>query len=195
MLVDSKRKGLQPRGVTLAVATAFMQWMWVQPSWAAGPAEPTSNLPTGGKWANNPDGTAGGTIPPPSATQMQLNQNQRSGVVDFNCFCSRQGTLVNLTAPTTDSTTLIRSQEGANLWGRFTANDNVFISSAAGVYISRTATVDVNSLVAASLSITNADFFAGRYNFLREDRSGAVINDGIITVNGYAALAGPQVQN
>src|SRR4051812_10330572 len=185
------------RAAALAVSAAFMQWMWVQPSWAAPttPAEPTSNLPTGGKWVNNPDGTAGGTINTPTATQMQLNQNQRSGVVDFNCFCSRQGTLVNLTAPSTDSTTLIRSQEGANLWGRFTANDNVFISSAPGVYISRTASVDVNSLFATSLSISNADFFAGRYNFSKDGSAGSVVNDGVITVNGYAALAGPQVQN
>jgi hypothetical protein len=102
------------RAAALAVGAAFMQWMWVQPVWAAGPSEPTSNLPTGGKWANNLDGTAGGTIKTPSATEMQLYQNQRSGVLDFNCFCSRQGTLVNLTAPTTDSTTLIRSVEGAN---------------------------------------------------------------------------------
>src|SRR5678815_2744989 len=96
------------RATALAVSAAFMQWLWVQPSWA-GPSEPTSNLPTGGQWAKNPDGTAGGTIKTPSATEMQLLQNQRSGVLDFNCFCSRQGTLVNLTAPTTDSTTLILS--------------------------------------------------------------------------------------
>ncbi|OAI52333.1 hypothetical protein AYO46_05740, partial [Betaproteobacteria bacterium SCGC AG-212-J23] len=174
-----------------------MQWMWVQPAWA-GPSEPTSNLPTGGQWAKNADGTAGGTITTPSATQMQMNQAQRSGVVDFNCFCSRSGTLVNLTAPTTDSTTLIRSVEGANLWGRFTANDNVFISSAAGVYISRTASVEVGSLFATSLSISNADFFAGRYNFSKNGSAGAVVNDGqisIIHAGGYAALAGPQVQN
>src|SRR5689334_7306248 len=143
---DMQRKSrrsdaLRQKRIAIAVSTAFMQWMWVQPAWAAGPSEPTSNLPTGGKWANNPDGSAGGTISTPSATQMQLNQNQRSGVVDFNCFCSRQGTLVNLTAPTTDSTTLIRSVEGANLWGRFTANDRVFISSSAGVYFAPGASV------------------------------------------------------
>src|ERR1044071_4159078 len=183
----TKRAARKQNVLTVAVAAAFMQWMWVQPSWAA-PSEPTSNLPTGGKWANNPDGSAGGTISTPSATQMQLNQNQRSGVIDFNCFCTRQGTLVNLTAPTTDSTTLIRSTEGANLWGRFTANDNVFISSAAGVYISRTATVEVGSLFATSLSITNSDFFAGRYNFSKDGSAGSVVNDGVITVNGYAAV-------
>src|SRR6186997_3340464 len=131
-----------------------MQWLWVQPSWA-GPSEPTNNLPTGGQWAKNPDGTAGGTIKTPSATEMQLLQNQRSGVLDFNCFCSRQGTLVNLTAPTTDSTTLIRSS--------------------AGVYFAPSANVEVGSLFATSLSISNADFFAGRYNFIKDGSAGAVV--------------------
>jgi filamentous hemagglutinin family protein len=160
------------------------------------PSEPASSLPTGGRWASNPDGTAGGTISTPSATQMQLNQNQHSGVIDFSCFCSRQGTHVNLTAPSADSTTLIRSVEGANLWGRFTANDRVFISSSPGVYFAPSASVEVGSLFATSLSITDADFRAGRYQFSNDGAAGPVINRGtIITPRGYAALAAPQVRN
>ena len=160
------------------------------------PSEPASNLPTGGRWASNPDGTAGGTISTPSATQMQLNQNQQSGVLDFNCFCSRQGTHVNLTAPSADSKTLIRSIEGANLWGRFTANNRVFISSSPGIYFAPSASVEVGSLFATSLSITNADFLAGRYQFSNDGSAGPVVNRGtILTPNGYAALAGPQVRN
>src|SRR5207248_2738962 len=40
------------------------------------------------------------------------------------------------------------------------------------------------------------DFLAGRYNFYNAGGAGSVINQGnIVTANGYAALAGPQVRN
>ena len=60
------------------------------------------------------------------------------------------------------------------------------------------ASIQVGSLFATSLSIKDADFYAGRYNFYKDGSAGAVTNDGrieIISVGGYAALAGPQVQN
>ena len=181
------------KAIALAVSAALTAFSTAA---FAVPSEPASSLPTGGRWAGNPDGTAGGTISTPSATQMQLNQNQRSGVIDFDCFCSRQGTHVNLTAPSADSTTLIRSVEGANLWGRFTANDRVFISSSPGVYFAPSASVEVGSLFATSLSITDADFRAGRYQFSNPGGAGPVINRGtIVTPAGYAALAAPQVRN
>src|SRR5688572_15569431 len=120
---------MRQSAIALAVSAALTAFSTAA---SAVPSEPASSLPTGGRWASNPDGTAGGAISTPSATQMQLNQSQQSGVIDFNCFCSRQGTHVNLTAPGADSKTLIRSVEGANLWGRFTANNRVFISSSPG---------------------------------------------------------------
>ena len=117
------------------------KWMWVQPVWAQAPKpEPTANqLPTGGKWIANPDGSAGGAITT-TTNKMQLDQFRDRGILEFNCFCSGRDTWINLTAPSTSSSTLIRTQD-TNLWGRFTANDNVFISSKDGFYASRTASM------------------------------------------------------
>jgi len=56
--------------------------------------------------------------------------------------------------------------------------------------------VDVGGLFATTLSIADKDFLAGRYNFYNAGGAKSVVNQGnIITTNGYAALAGPQVKN
>src|SRR5678816_3702066 len=84
----------------------------------------------------------------------------------------------------------------AEIFGRLSANGQVFITSQAGVYFARTAQVDVGGLVASNLSIRDQDFLAGRYIFFNDGSSGSVTNDGtIVAPGGYAALAGTQVRN
>src|SRR6185503_3961006 len=76
------------------------------------------------------------------------------------------------------------------------ANGQVFLSNPNGVLFAPGASVDVGALFATSLSIADKDFLAGRYNFSNAGNAGTVVNQGqIITANGYAALAGPQVRN
>ncbi|MGQ0570846.1 MAG: beta strand repeat-containing protein, partial [Armatimonadota bacterium] len=58
------------------------------------------------------------------------------------------------------------------------------------------ASIEVGSLLASSLSISNQDFLAGRYLFSNPGSAGSVVNQGnIVTANGYTALVGPQVRN
>jgi len=53
MLLKSKRRGLQPKGLTLAVTAALMQGL--QPAWADAPPPPAANqLPTGGTIVGGP---------------------------------------------------------------------------------------------------------------------------------------------
>src|SRR5436853_165126 len=55
--------------------------------------------------------------------------------------------------------------------------------------------VGVVNLLATTLSTKAQDFLSGNYNFYNAGNAGSVVNQGVITVTGYAALAGPQVKN
>src|SRR5204862_2037096 len=84
----------------------------------------------------------------------------------------------------------------SEIFGRLSANGQIFLTNPNGVLFGRSASVDVGGLFATTLSIADKDFLAGRYNFYNAGGAGSVINQGnIITANGYAALAGPQVRN
>ena len=65
-----------------------------------------------------------------------------------------------------------------------------------GVLFGRGAQVNVGGLVASTLNLSNDDFMAGRYRFLKDGSAGEVSNAGDIIANGgYVALIGPQVKN
>src|SRR3989442_11493307 len=84
----------------------------------------------------------------------------------------------------------------SEIFGRMTANGQVFLTNPNGVLFAPSASVDVGGLFATTLSIADKDFLAGRYNFYNAGGAKSVVNQGnIVTTNGYAALAGPQVRN
>ena len=83
-----------------------------------------------------------------------------------------------------------RSSAGSPPTGRSSS------STTTGVLFAPGASVDVGSLFATTLSISDQDFLAGRYQFSNPGNAGSVVNQGnIVTANGYTALVGPQVRN
>src|SRR4051812_49136406 len=192
---------LRPRALAYAVGTALLPWVFVNPVYADPAA---STVPTSGSWAA---GT--GTIATPSSgtftsggkdygTQLQVTQTSNAGIINWNTFSIGSAAWVNFTQPSSSSVTLNRvlSSNPSEIFGRLTANGKLFLSNPYGVYFARSGSVEVGSLFATTLSITDQDFLAGRYNFFNAGNAGAVVNDGsIITASGYTALAGPQVRN
>jgi large exoprotein involved in heme utilization and adhesion len=184
MPVKTKRHALAPKTLTLAVAAAFL------PAGVA-LAEPAANqLPTGGQVG------AGSVAISTAGSKMQIDQSSDKAIINWNCFCIGANAWVNINQPSASSVVLNRSTQAAEIFGRLSANGQVFVTSGAGVYFARTAQVDVGALLASNLTIRDQDFLAGRYVFSNEGSSGAVVNEGtIITPAGYAALAGTQVRN
>ncbi|NIV26215.1 MAG: filamentous hemagglutinin N-terminal domain-containing protein, partial [Gammaproteobacteria bacterium] len=83
--------------------------------------------------------------------------------------------------------------------GTLSANGNVILLNAAGMFFSPTAMVNVNSLIASSLDLSDEDFFAGRYKFQAAPHTegGLVVNQGTIeaAIGGSVSLIGGAVSN
>ncbi|WP_167760050.1 filamentous hemagglutinin N-terminal domain-containing protein [Paraburkholderia pallida] len=157
-------------------------------------------------WASsvlaNPTGAqvvAGGvTVSSPSSTQMNITQSTPNAIVNWNTFSIGAGEAVNIAQPSVTSALLNRvvGNDPSNIAGRLSANGRVFLVNPAGVIFAPGSSVNVGSLVASTLGISNADFLAGNFHFVG-NAPGAVVNAGSITAadGGTIALLGGSVTN
>ena len=183
----------RPRALAFAVGAALLPTAWALPAYAGVTAPDT--LPTNGVFTSG-TGTIGLTNP----TSMQVTQGTNKGIIEWGTFSIGSNGWVNFTQPSASSVTLNRvmGTDPSAIFGRLSANGQIFLTNPSGVLFARGASVDVGSLFATTLSIQDQDFLAGRYLFSNSGGAGSVVNEGninIITANGYAALAGPQVRN
>lgn len=179
---------MQRRVLAPAVGSAFTIFVHAA---LADPA--ASALPTGGQV------TAGSaSISTPSAGAMRIDQATDRTIINWQIFSIGSAASVRFVQPSSSSVALNRVV-GANpseIFGRLTANGQVFLTNPNGVLFAPGASVEVGGLFASTLSISDPDFLAGRYVFQSNGTAGSVVNRGsIVAPNGYAALAGPQVRN
>ncbi len=129
---------------------------------------------------------------------MQIDQSTQRAILNWQSFSIGSSAWVNFSQPGASAVALNRvvGNDPSQIFGRLTANGQVFLVNNAGVLFAPGASVNVNALFATSLSINDQDFLAGRYQFFNPGNAGSVINQGhIVTANGYTALVGPQVRN
>src|SRR6266850_3862330 len=178
----------QPRALAFAVGAALFPWTFLSPALAQTSA---TALPTGGSVA------AGSASISSSGSNMQITQSTSSAILNWQTFSIGSSAWVNFSQPSSSAIALNRvtGSNPSEIFGRLTANGQVFLTNPNGILFARRAAVDVGSLFATTLSIRDQDFLAGRYNFYNAGNEGSVVNQGVITVNGYAALAAPKVQN
>ncbi|NLQ19164.1 filamentous hemagglutinin N-terminal domain-containing protein, partial [Marinomonas sp. M1K-6] len=139
-----------------------------------------NNLPTGGQVQ------AGAGQINSNGQTMTINQTSQNMVVDWQSFSIGKDASVNFVQPNAQAAALNRvlGNQVSNIRGALKANGQVFLVNPNGILFSQTARVDVGSLVASTLNISNQNFMNGNYRF--EGSSGnAVINQGNIqTLNG-----------
>src|SRR6267143_143602 len=179
----------QPRVIALAVGAALLPWTFLSPAYAD---VAPSTLPTGGTV------TAGSASISSSGSNMQITQGSNSAILNWQSFSIGSAAWVNFSQPSSSAIALNRvlGNNPSEIFGRLTANGQVFLTNPNGVLFAPSASVEVGALFATTLSIADKDFLAGRYNFYNAGGAGSVINQGhIVTANGYAALAGPRVRN
>jgi filamentous hemagglutinin family protein len=158
----------------------------------AAAAEPAPNaLPTGGEVVR------GAATLSESAGRLDIAQSTNRAVIDWQRFDIGRDAAVNFAQPSSSSLTLNRvlSAHPSAIFGRLTANGQVFLTNPNGVLFGSSARVDVGSLVATSMQIGLEDFLSGNYRFA--GGAGAVTNYGTIDVaaGGYLALMAPEVRN
>ncbi|HEU5059195.1 MAG TPA: filamentous hemagglutinin N-terminal domain-containing protein, partial [Kofleriaceae bacterium] len=147
---------------------------------------------------------AGGTVvggQAAIATQgaaMTVEQASARAAIDWQSFNIGSQASVTFRQPSASAIALNRvlGTSGSEIYGRLSANGQVFLLNPNGVLFGRGAQVDVGSLLASPIDLSPADFMAGRYN-LSGGGSGSVVNRGSIRTapGGYAALIAPSVLN
>jgi filamentous hemagglutinin family protein len=190
----SKGRGKRTSGAVLLAAVGLLTALAQAPALAAPPNPPApTQLPTGGQVV------AGQANISQSAATLTVNQSSNRAAIDWQTFNVGSQARVNFKQPSASSVTLNRVLDAnpSQIFGRISANGQVFLSNPNGVYFSPTASVDVGALVATTHSISNADFMAGGNTFTRNGATGSVVNEGNLTASlgGYIALLAPEVRN
>ena len=138
-------------------------------------------------------------IAPGSHTQIQ--QLTDRAIIDWNSFSIGAGESVQFLQPGELSAILNRvtGQDPSVILGQMRANGSVFLINPNGILFGPNSVVNVGSLVASSLGLSDQDFLSGNYRFATANGEtlGAVVNQGHISVTdaGFAVLTGPAVVN
>ena len=142
-----------------------------------------------------------GNISTPDANTTLINQQSQNLSVNWQSFNVAKQELVQFKQPNKNATALNRifDQNPSQIFGTIKANGNVLLINPAGVFFSPTAHVNVNSLVASSLNVSDEDFFAGNYKFKAAPgtEGGMVVNQGVLeaATGGSVSLVGGAVKN
>lgn len=85
----------------------------------------------------------------------------------------------------------------SQIFGRLSATGNLFLINPNGILFAQGAQVDVGSLVATSMNLSNANFLSSNYQFNANGGTGSVVNQGAIKVadGGYLVLLAHEVKN
>ena len=123
---------------------------------------------TAGAGPQNGTVTSGAaTISTPAANITQIDQATNSVSIDWQSFDVAANEHVNFNQPSARSVALNRilTQDPSQILGSISANGRVFLLNPIGIIFGASARVNVGSLVASSLDLTDADAANGRYSF------------------------------
>jgi filamentous hemagglutinin family protein len=140
--------------------------------------------------------TAGSGSISQSGSNTTITQGSQNLAINWASFSTTAGESVNFVQPNTSAIALNRvtGAQSSVLNGSLSANGQVWILNPNGVLFGSTANVNVGGLVASTLSLSDADFLAGKRSFTGDGSQGSVVNQGSLT-GGYLALLGKQVRN
>src|SRR5258706_242651 len=168
---------LRRKALALAVSAAFAQGAYALPT--GGTAEVGSMV-----------------ITTPTTNSMVITHSTTQNVDRFGSFNTTSGETVRVNF-TNGGSAFYRVGDPVSFYGALSSNGRIFLSSPGGILFGAGSVVDGGSLGASTLSMSNADYLAGRYVFTNQGATGDVVNKGTILVptGGYAALIGPRVSN
>ncbi|HUH55832.1 MAG TPA: YDG domain-containing protein, partial [Rhodanobacter sp.] len=127
-----------------------------------------------------------------------IDQHSQNLSLNWQSFNIGASSTVNFVQPNAKSIAVnrIADPNGSVILGRLNANGQVFLINPNGVLFGQGAQVNVGSLVASTLNISDSELASGTRHFSGNGR-GSVVNQGTINAanGGYVALLGPQVTN
>ena len=184
----TRRDGFKPKLIALSVAACFSV-----------SATQSSANPTGGTVASGSASFAssGNTLTVTNTANAIINwQSFSIGVNEITRFLQSSGSSAVLNRVVGVNGAIPQS----GIDGILSSNGRVFLLNSSGIAIGATARIDVAGFVASSLSLSDADFLAGRMRFTETPGAGGVSNAGVIDTTsggpgGRVFLVGPDVQN
>ena len=136
-----------------------------------------------------------------SGNEMTITQSSDKMALDWNSFNIGQGHKVTFVQPSSSSVAMNRvtGTDVSVIQGSLKANGQVFLSNPNGVLFTKDAQVNVGSLVATTLHMSNEDLASGRYR-LQGKSEKSVTNQGSITATsadgkGGVALVAAKIIN
>ena len=178
------KKRVLAAAVTLALGVRAFH---VQAQSVASTALPSGGQVVGGQAAISQNGSA-----------MRIDQSSSRAAIDWQSFNIGAGASVTFNQPSSSAIALNRvlGAGGSEIYGRLSANGQVFLTNPNGVLFGRGAQVDVGGLVASTLGMSAEDFMLGRYSLRAQGTAGSIVNQGTIRAEGGSvALVAPSVTN
>ena len=125
--------------------------------------------------------------------------NSANAIINWQGFSIGQGETARFIQPSALSAVLNRVTGGdpSKILGALQSNGKVLLINPNGILFGPNSRVDVNGLIASTLTITNEDFLAGRMKFSAGPTAGKVENRGSIATpsGGGVYLIAPAVEN
>ena len=179
-------RGKQGRAGRLSTLAAGVLALAGTAAWAGAP------LPTGGQITQG-QGSIG-----QSGSTLTVNQGSQRLVTNWDSFNIGAGQTVRFVQPSATAVALNRvtGSEASSIQGQLLANGQVYLLNPNGVLFGAGARVDTAGLLASTLSMSDADFMAGRVHLVGESLA-SVRNEGAIVARerGMVALIAAQVVN
>ncbi|MET0049298.1 MAG: filamentous hemagglutinin N-terminal domain-containing protein [Sedimenticola sp.] len=148
---------------------------------------------------------AGGQIIHGQATTIQadnqlvIQQQSNKLISNWQSFSIGRDAAVTYQQPGGSSVALNRvtGMTPSKIYGRLSANGQVFLINPMGVTFGPGAQVDVGGLTASTLNISDSDFLQGNYRFFNTGQAAQILNQGELNAleGGYIALIAPRVIN
>lgn len=143
--------------------------------------------------------TAGSaTIEQPDAKTQRIHAADKTAI---NCkrFNIGKDETVHFVQPGPKAKVLCRvtGKEASVIEGNLKADGRLFIVNPSSIYFRETAKIDVHSLIATTLNISDEDFVKGNHRFFLQDgaKDSVIVNQGQITAAQDVVFLAPQVLN
>ena len=163
---------------------------------AAALAAPVFALPEGGQIVNGQVNIGSGVN-----GQMTIQQLSDRAIINWNGFSINASEALRFIQPSQLSAILNRvtGQDPSVILGSLQANGRVFLINPNGILFGPGSQVNVGSLMASTLNMTDENFLAGRLKFdqLEGKAAASIVNQGTLTVSpgGYLVLTAPLISN
>ncbi len=138
------------------------------------------------------------TISQPAPGALSI-VNTPGAIINWRGFSIGRGEATRFIQQSPSSAILNRvvGADPSAILGQLTSNGRVFLINPHGIVFGAGSVIDTAGLVASTLNISDADFMAGRYRFVGDSASGAIVNQGVIrtTDKGPVFLIAPNIEN